>query len=113
MVQDFLDVFVLSSEELNADYAMAAELLFNHQKNEGILVDEESARRDVEDKHGFPTVALNKEYFAKGPDGMSRVEKIIIGYVDFFISQGILTEQDKQEMLSKPFVDSTFVDNLK
>lgn len=47
------------------------------------------------------------------PDGTCEAERILLTFADFMISQGKLTEADKQRMIDNNFVDTSFMKNIK
>ncbi len=112
MVQEYLRIYLEASEMLEADHALASEMLFDYQRQEGIRVDEDSAKRDVSDR-GFATLEWNKELFTKNADGVTGVEEAIIAFAQFLVGEGMISEADLQKLIDSKPVVTTFIDNIE
>lgn len=111
VVQEWFQAYMDASEVLSADLDLASELIYDYQKSEGISVDEESARQDTEDRP-IATKEEIKEWFAEDEDGGSYAQDTLIVFADFLISQGKLTEEDKERIIENGCVDGTFIANV-
>ena len=77
------------------------------QIDNGIDTDETLALRFVEDRP-LPTIEKNIEYF-KGEAGSRKMDAVMENVIDFFVSQGSYTEEDKQSLSDNGFIDSEFI----
>ena len=113
VVQDWLQTYIDAGIALNnQDTEVTAQLLYDFEKQEGIKMEEYASVLEVENRR-FPTVEENKALFTVGEDGTCEAEKIVLQFVDFMISQGKMTEADKQTMIDNHFVDTSFMENIK
>ena len=108
VVQEWLKCYLKSVEELRADPEGSAKLLYDFEEEEGISMTEEAAKRDIETRI-FPSLEENKKAFAQDADGNSAAQEDLLKFADFMISQGKLTEADKQAMIDDKAVDGTFM----
>ena len=93
---------------MRADPEGSAKLLYDFEEEEGISMTEEAAKRDIETRI-FPSLEENKKAFAQDADGNSAAQEDLLKFADFMISQGKLTEADKQAMIDDKAVDGTFM----
>lgn len=113
VVQDWLQTYLDAAKALNDQgVEKTAEFLYQFEEQEGILMDEEIAKLEVEHRP-FPTLEENKQYFTEDADGVSEAERILLEYVDFMISQGKMTEADRQKIIDNNCVDTSFMANVK
>ena len=112
MVQEWLNCYLQSVEELRADPEGSAELLFDFEEEEGISMTEAAAKRDIETRI-FPSLEENQKAFAEDAEGNISAQEDLLKFADFMISQGKLTEADKQAMIDNKAVDGTFMANVK
>lgn len=111
VVQKWLESYLKSVEELRADPKATAQLLYDFEEEEGISLTEDAAKRDVEVRT-FPSVEENKAAFAADANGSSRAQEVILTFADFMITQGKLTEDDKQAMIDDKAVDGSFMEKV-
>lgn len=111
MVQAWLETYLKSSEELAKNPEQTAQDFYEFEEEQGIAISEKTAQKEVEYRP-FITLEQQKEYFAEEADGTSKAEKILLDYADFMISQGKMTEEDKQNMIENGFVDGSFIANI-
>lgn len=108
VVSMWLEQYLKGCDALREDPEMASEMLYDFEEQEGISVTEDAAAKEVEFRT-FPTLEENKAYFEEDENGSCRAEEILLMFTDFMISQGKMTEEDKQSMLDNGFVDSSFI----
>ena len=113
VVQDWLQTYLDAGVALNdQETEKTAQLLFDFEKQEGIKMEEDVSILEVENRP-FPTIEENKALFLEDADGTCEAERILLTFADFMISQGKLTEADKQRMIDNNFVDTSFMKNIK
>ncbi len=108
VVAQWLEQYLKGCDGLREDKEAAAVMLFDFEEQEGISVTEYSASKEVEFRP-FPTLEENKAYFEEDENGSCRAEEILLEFTDFMISQGKITEEDKQTMIDNNFVDGSFI----
>ena len=84
--------------------------LLQMQLENGIDTTEELARRFCEDRP-LTTLDKNVEYF-KGEYGQRYMDEVMDNVVDFFIANGLYTEEDKETLYANNWIDSEFVEAL-
>lgn len=109
-VQQWLEAYLKAVEEMRED-SEAAQKLYDFEEQEGITMTEEAAERDIEVRQ-FPTLEENKAVFETDENGNSKALEILLGFADFMIEQGKLTEADKQEMIDNGAIDGSFIANI-
>ena len=109
-VQQWLEAYLKAVEEMRED-PEAAQKLYDFEEQEGITMTEEAAERDIEVRQ-FPTLEENKAVFETDENGNSKALEILLGFADFMIEQGKLTEADKQEMIDNGAIDGSFIANI-
>lgn len=110
-VQKWLQVYLDAADKLVSDKAAAATMLYDFEKEQGIKMDMDAAKLDIESRV-FPTKAENRQLFKKDADGSSEAQKVLLKFADFLISQGKLKQEDKQKMINSQFVDSSFMEKI-
>lgn len=108
VVSQWLERFLQATDALREDPEMSAQMLYDFEEEQGISMTEEAAKQDVEHRP-FPTLEENKAYFEDDGNGSNHIEQIVLQFTDFMISQGKLTEADKQHMIDTGFVDGSFI----
>lgn len=108
VVAQWLEQYLKGCDGLREDLDAAAVMLYDFEQEEGISVTEEAAKREVEERP-FPTLEENKAYFEDDGNGSCKAKEIMLMFADFMISQGKITEEDKQTMIDNNFVDGSFI----
>lgn len=109
-VYAWVKTYFETAEKYQADEEQQSDYLLEMQLNNGIDTDEGLAKRFVEDRP-LPTLEQNIDYF-KGAEGSRKADEVIEKIVQFFVDQGTYTEDDKQQLKDKGFVDGQFIKAL-
>lgn len=110
-VQKWLQVYLEAVDKVSADKDAAATMLYDFEKEQGIKMDQDTAKLEIENRP-FPTIEENKKLFKKDANGNCEAQEILIKFADFLISQGKMKPEDKQKMIDNQFVDSSFMEKI-
>lgn len=109
-VYTWLKTYFEITDKYKDDLQGQADYLLEMQLDNGIDTDEELALRFVTDRP-LPTLEKNIEYF-KGEYGSRKMDAVMENVIDFFVEQGSYTEDDKQALIDKGFIDSQFIEAI-
>ena len=106
-VYTWLKTYLEICDKYKDDIQGQADYLLEMQLENGIDTTEDLALRFVEDRP-LTTIEKNVEYF-KGEYGERFMDQVMENVIDFFVSQGSYTEEDKQYLIDNGFIDSEFI----
>ena len=110
-VQKWLEVYMRGVDEVQKDANKAANELFIFEKENGIKLSEEDATLEIKNRP-FPTIAEQKQLFAKDGKEFSEAESALLKFVDFLIAQGRIKPEERQKLIDNKFVDNSFITKL-
>lgn len=111
VVQKWLEVYMRGVDEINKDTGKAVDELFIFEKENGIKLSEEDAVLEIQYRP-FPTIAEQKQLFAKDGKEFSEAESALLKFVDFLVAQGRIKPEEKQKLIDNKFVDDSFITKL-
>lgn len=103
VVAQWLDIYYKAAEGLMADTKVGAEMLYNFSEDQGIIMSEEAAALEFEYRP-LLSVEEAKASFEPGADGTSEIYNILMTYADFMVSQGKITQEQRDAMANSGFV---------
>lgn len=109
VVEKWLGQYFKAADALRADETMAAEMLYNFEQDQGIVMEEKNAALEIKNRE-FWSVEKNKEYFETDSDGKSKIYNIIMSYAQFMLSQDKITQEQYDNMSKGDFVGSYILD---
>lgn len=110
-VVEWVKMYFDVAEKLANDPDGTTKLLYDYQMEQGITTTEEDCRAEVE-MRPFISLDENLEMFKEDASGTSEAETTLLDFADFMISQGKLTEKDKQTMIDNNFVDGSILQEI-
>lgn len=102
-LSSYLDISEAYADDINGQ----ASYLMEMQLDNGIETTDELCVRFVEDRP-LPTLEKQIEYFS-GEEGSRYIDGVMDNVIDFCISQGTHTEEEKQLLHENGFIDSEFI----
>ena len=111
VVAKWLDLYLTTSEGMYKDKDAAAQGLLDYQTENGVKTNYDNCRKVI-DLRVIPSKEEQKKIFNKNGSEFSEAEEAMWTLVDFYISQGSITEQDKQKLIDTNFVDNTFINMI-
>ena len=103
VVQQWLAVYYQACDGLMADIDAAAEMMYNFSEEQGIIMSEDASYQEFVQRPLW-SVAQNKEVFADNGSGSSEIYDIMMSYADFMVSQGKITQEQRDAMASSDFI---------
>ena len=107
-VEQWLKLYLESSEQLAADPEGSAQLLYDFQNSEGVTVSEEDCTLTVKNRP-FLTLDEVADLMRVDEEGNSRAKEIMQQYADFMLSQGNIEQADYDKMMNSDFIISDYV----
>ncbi len=107
LVKEWLKQYYEISEELSLDTQKLAETLEIMEIDNGLTIDIEGATKIVEERP-LPTLIEQIELFS-GEQGQTKADEVVMQFVDIFVEQGRISEDDKQRLLSEGFIDNSLL----
>lgn len=107
LVKSWLKQYYTHCENMAGDTDKLASTLLTMENENGLVIDEEGARKIVEERP-LPTLQQQVELFS-GEEGKTRAEEIVIKYVDIFVSQGRISQEDRDKLVSGGFIDNSLL----
>lgn len=108
VVETWLTQYYKACDALAADTENAAKLLYDFEESQGIVMSEEAAALEIENRP-FWSVAENQEFFTAGNDGTSQLYTMFMDYAEFMLSQGKITQEQYDKMLDGSFQADTIM----
>lgn len=110
VVEKWLGIFYESCDGLMADIDAAAEMMYEFSEEQGIIMSEDASYQEFIQRPLW-SAADNKDYFSKNASGTTAMYELMMTYADFMVSQGKITQEQRDAMAESNFV-SDMVLNL-
>ncbi len=107
LVKNWLKQYYAHCEEMAGDMDKLADTLMTMELDNGLTIDEEGARKIVEERP-LPTLAEQLELFS-GEKGQTKADEIVMKYVDIFVNQGRISQEDRDALVASGFVDNSLL----
>lgn len=107
VVKSWLKQYYQHCESMAGDVDKLAETLEILELDNGLTIDKEGARKIVEERP-LPDFSQQIQLFT-GEQGKTRADEIVMKYVDIFVSEGRISEEDKDKLIAENFVDSSLL----
>lgn len=111
MVQAWLETFIESGEYLRANPDETARLYEEFSLGEGINVNPEECKKEVENRP-FPTLEEQVAACTADAEELCKMEQTLLDYAEFMMSLGKITEEDYRHLQENSMVDTSFVLNI-
>lgn len=93
-----------------SDMDKLAETLETMEIDNGLTIDSEGAKKIVTERP-LPTLAQQKELFT-GETGATKADAIVMKYVDIFVAEGRISEEDREKLLTEGFIDNSLLTEI-
>lgn len=107
IVKSWLKQYYEHCEGMAGDMDRLAETLKTLELDNGLTIDDEGARKIVEERP-LPSLSEQAELFA-GEQGQTEADKIVMKYVDIFVSEGRISQEDKEKLAQENFIDNSLL----
>lgn len=109
VVQEWLSIYYESSEALMADTAAAAELMYTYSEEQGIVMGEYASEQEFVQRPLW-SLEESKSYFVENENGTTDMYDLMMDYADFMVTQGKLTQEQRDAMAESGFVSDMILD---
>jgi len=110
LVKAWLKQYYGHCESMASDLDRLAETLETMELDNGLTIDSEGAKKIVSERP-LPTMAQQEELFTGAP-GQTEADGIVMKYVDIFVSEGRISEEDREKLVSGGFVDNSLLTEI-
>ena len=97
VVEEWLGIYYEACDGLMADIDSAAQMMYNFSEEQGIVMSEEASYQEFVQRPLW-SAADNEEYFVENDSGTSKIYDIMMTYADFMLSQGKITQEQRDAM---------------
>jgi len=87
-------------------------MLADFEEEQGIAMSLDDAKADFANRPLY-SLEENKAFFVQDANGKTKAEEVMMFFTDFMVSQGKLTEEDKQKMIDSNFVVGDFIQSVE
>jgi len=107
LVKSWLKQYYQHCESMAGDMDKLAETLETLELDNGLIIDEAGARKIVEERP-LPTFSQQAELF-EGEKGQTKADEIVMKYVDIFVTEGRISEEDREKLTAEGFIDNSLL----
>lgn len=107
LVKSWLKQYYEHCETLGSDTDRLAETLLTMELDNGLTIDAEGAKKIVEDRP-LPTLEQQIELFS-GEAGATQADAIVMQFVDIFVAQGRISQEDRDALVENGFIDNSLL----
>lgn len=107
VVKSWLKQYYEHCESMAGDMDKLAETLKVLELDNGLTIDDEGARKIVEERP-LPSLSQQAELFA-GEQGQTQADEIVMKYVDIFVSEGRISQEDREKLATGNFIDNSLL----
>lgn len=102
VVEEWLGIYYEAAAGLMADTAAGAEMLYNFSEEQGIIMSEEASVQEFEYR---PLLGLEEAqaFYAESESGNPVMYDLMMTYADFMVSQGKITQEQRDAMAASDF----------
>lgn len=112
VVEKWLETYYEACDGLMANIDAAAELMYNFSEEQGIVMSEDASYQEFVQRPLW-SAADNETYFTAGADGNTEIYNLCLTYADFMVSQGKITQEQRDAMAEGDFVTDMILDVIK
>lgn len=107
LVKSWLKQYYEHCEAMGGDMDRLADTLLTMEVENGLTIDEEGAKKIVEDRP-LPTLSEQIELFS-GEAGATQADDIVMQFVDIFVAQGRISQEDRDALVENGFIDNSLL----
>lgn len=107
LVKSWLKQYYQHCEMMAGDFDKLAKTLEILELDNGLTIDTEGAKKIVMERP-LPNFSQQSELFL-GETGKTKADEIVMKYVDIFVSEGRISEEDKERLVTNNFIDNTLL----
>lgn len=111
VIKKWVETYYKACDGLMADIDAAAELMYDFSEEQGIVMSEEASYQEFVQRPLW-TAADNKNYFTVDSEGKTEIYDLLITYADFMVSQGKITQEQRDAMANSEFVSDMILDMI-
>lgn len=105
VVEKWLKIYYQASEGLMSNIDAAAAMMYDFSEEQGIVMSEEASYQEFVQRPLW-SAADNKAYFEPNASGKTGMYDLLMTYADFMVSQGKITQEQRNAMANSDFVSN-------